>query len=72
MTVPAPAQSNSSHFTAKAKAKVEAAQAKASRDFRSDVVTVPTEGMLDVSLAVPWFDQTLTNNSGYPERLCQR
>ncbi|KAM0334542.1 hypothetical protein ACHAQA_001572 [Verticillium albo-atrum] len=39
-----------SHFTPTAKAKVNAAQAKASRDFRSDVVTVPTEAMLDAIL----------------------
>jgi hypothetical protein len=37
------------HLTAKAKAKIEASQANAARDFRSDVVTVPTESMMEVS-----------------------
>ncbi|KAH8173342.1 beta-eliminating lyase domain-containing protein [Sarocladium implicatum] len=36
-----------SNFTSKATAKIQAAQAKAARDFRSDVVTVPTEAMMD-------------------------
>jgi threonine aldolase len=35
-------------FTPQMSAKVKAAQDKASRDFRSDVVTVPTEQMMQV------------------------
>lgn len=59
--------SDNGHFTAKAKAKIEAAQAKAARDFRSDVVTVPTESMMDVRIFDrPWF-QAFTNKIGHTQ-----
>lgn len=37
-------------FTPKMASKMEAAETKASRDFRSDVVTVPTISMMQVRL----------------------
>ena len=41
----------------KVKATIAANQDKASRDFRSDVVTVPTEGMMEVRITNlrQWF-----------------
>lgn len=36
-------------FTPKMASKMQAAEAKASRDFRSDVMTVPTISMMQVS-----------------------
>lgn len=41
-------QAAESIFTPKVKAKLAANAEKASRDFRSDVVTVPTEDMMNV------------------------
>lgn len=41
-------QATESVFTPKVKAKLAAHAEKASRDFRSDVVTVPTEDMMNV------------------------
>lgn len=42
-----------SPFTPKIHAKLQAQREKASRDFRSDVVTVPVEEMMTVSLSPP-------------------
>jgi threonine aldolase len=48
--MPSLLEQNESIFTPKIAAKLKAASDKASRDFRSDVVTVPTEGMMEVKL----------------------
>ncbi|CAH0029966.1 unnamed protein product [Clonostachys rhizophaga] len=50
--MPSLLEQNESIFTPKIAAKLKAASDKASRDFRSDVVTVPTEGMMEVKLAI--------------------
>ncbi|CAI6081549.1 unnamed protein product [Clonostachys chloroleuca] len=50
--MPSLLEQNDSIFTPKIAAKLKAASDKASRDFRSDVVTVPTEGMMEVKLAI--------------------
>ncbi|VUC27485.1 unnamed protein product [Clonostachys rosea] len=50
--MPSLLEQNESIFSPKIAAKLKAASDKASRDFRSDVVTVPTEGMMEVKLAI--------------------
>ncbi|CAH0056438.1 unnamed protein product [Clonostachys solani] len=50
--MPSLLEHNESIFAPKIAAKLKAASDKASRDFRSDVVTVPTEGMMEVKLAI--------------------
>ncbi|CAG9954907.1 unnamed protein product [Clonostachys rosea f. rosea IK726] len=54
--MPSLLEQNESIFTPKIAAKLKAASDKASRDFRSDVVTVPTEGMMEAILNATFND----------------
>ncbi|KAK7223505.1 hypothetical protein V2G26_011508 [Clonostachys chloroleuca] len=54
--MPSLLEQNESIFTPKITAKLKAASDKASRDFRSDVVTVPTEGMMEAILNATFND----------------
>ena len=56
-----------SPFTPKIRAKLNAQKEKASRDFRSDVVTVPVEEMMHVSILARLTKESevLTLTAGY-------
>lgn len=53
--MPSVLEVNESPFTPKVKGQLQANREKASRDFRSDVVTVPVEEMMKVNTNPPYL-----------------